>query len=495
MSTASLPLETAAGVAAADDEAALAADTATGQLANGAQEEQIAAREGHEEDLVAGDPPYSKITADIANPLERKPTGMWWFAFLTAFALLVLGGAMVGWTVFVGIGKWGLNRTVGWGFDITNFVFWVGIGHAGTLISAILLLFRQKWRTSIARAAEAMTIFAVICALMFPIIHMGRPWVFFFTMPYPNSRGSLWVNFRSPLLWDVFAITTYFTVSLLFWFVGLIPDLATMRDRAKGLRKKVYSLLALGWSGSMRTWQRYDKACILLAGLATPLVLSVHTVVSFDFATSVIPGWHATIFPPYFVAGAVFSGFAMVITLLLITRKVLHLERYFTDKHFENMAKVIITTGTIVGVAYGTELFMAYYSGNPYERFTFSNRAFGPYSWAYWLMVSCNVLVPQIFWVKRLRRSPLVLFIASIFINIGMWFERFNIIVTSLHRDYLPSSWSMYSPSAVEVGILIGSFGLFFTFFLLFVRGAPVIAFHEVKHTLFEQREEAHHHG
>ncbi|MBI4954772.1 MAG: polysulfide reductase NrfD [Myxococcales bacterium] len=440
-----------------------------------------------------GDPPYSKITKEIAAPLERKPGGLWWISFLAAVGALIIGVVMVWRTIGTGIGLWGLNRTVGWGFDITNFVFWVGIGHAGTLISAILLLFRQKWRTSIARAAEGMTIFAVCCAGIFPIIHMGRPWLGFFMFPYPNSRGPLWVNFRSPLLWDIFAISTYLTISLLFWYVGLIPDFATMRDRASGWQKKIYEFLALGWNGSMSTWQRYEKACILLAGLATPLVLSVHTVVSFDFATSVIPGWHATIFPPYFVAGAVFSGFAMVITLLLISRKVLKLERFFTLKHFENMAKVLLTTGSIVGAAYATELFVAYYGGNPYERFTFWNRAFGPYAWAYWTMVGCNVLVPQIFWWKRARRSVTVLFVAAILINVGMWFERFNIIVTSLHRDFLPSSWTQYAPTITEVGILIGSFGLFFTLFLLFVRGAPVVAFHEVKHTLFEQREEAHH--
>ena len=447
------------------------------------------------EPLVQGDPDYGKITADIAGPLERRATGMWWIAFLVAAACLGLGLTAIGWLLFKGVGTWGLNRTIGWGWGITNFVFWVGIGHAGTLISAILLLFRQRWRTSIARAAEAMTIFAVCCAGMFPIIHMGRPWLAYFMMPYPNARGSLWVNFRSPLLWDVFAISTYLTVSLLFWYVGLIPDLGTMRDRSKGLRKRIYGALALRWDGSTRTWERYEKACLLLAGLATPLVVSVHTVVSFDFATSVIPGWHAPIFPPYFVAGAIFSGFAMVVTLLLITRKVLGLEKYLTDKHMDNMAKVLLTTGMIVGLAYSTEFFMAWYSGNPYEGFTFLNRAFGPYAWAYWTMATCNVIVPQIFWFKKARRSVPILFVGSLLVNVGMWFERFNIVVTSLHRDYLPSSWSYYSASLVEVAILIGSFGLFFTLFLLFVRVAPVIAFHEVKHTLAEQREEAHGHG
>jgi molybdopterin-containing oxidoreductase family membrane subunit len=337
-----------------------------------------------------------------------------------------------------------------------------------------------------------MTIFAVLCAAIFPFIHMGRPWLAFWVFPYPNTRGPISVNFRSPLLWDVFAISTYFTVSLLFWFVGMIPDFGTMRDRAKGFKRRFYALMACGWDGGARTWQRYDKACVLLAGLATPLVVSVHTIVSFDFATSVIPGWHTTIFPPYFVAGAVFSGFAMVITLLLITRSVLHLERFITDAHFDKMAKVLLTTGLLVGFAYATELFIAWYSDNLYERFTFMNRAFGPYRWAYWTMVFCNIVTPQVFWWRRARRSVPLLFAVAVLVNLGMWFERFNIIVISLHRDYLPSSWSHYTPSLVEVGILVGSFGLFFTCFLLFVRLAPVIAFHEIKHTVAEQTEGAH---
>ena len=446
------------------------------------------------EPLVLNEPSYGDITRTIAAPLERRAGRLWWLAFSIAFGCLCLGAWCVKVTVTRGIGTWGLNRTIGWGFAITNFVFWVGIGHAGTLISAILLLLRQRWRTSIARSAEAMTIFAVICAGLFPIIHMGRPWLMLWMFPYPNSR-EIWVNFRSPLLWDVFAISTYFTVSLMFWYVGLIPDLATIRDRARGFRRKIYGWLSLGWDGSRRTWARYEKASLLLAGLATPLVVSVHTVVSFDFATSVIPGWHATIFPPYFVAGAIFSGFAMVLTLLIICRKVMGLEAMITQKHFENMAKVILCTGMLVGVAYTTELFLAWYSGNPYERFTFLNRAFGPYAWAYWLMFSCNVFAPQVFWFKRCRRSIPVLFAISLLVNVGMWFERFNIVVTSLHRDYLPGSWSYYTPSGIELGILLGSFGLFFTLFLLFVRVAPMVAAHEVKHTLAEQREEAHGHA
>jgi molybdopterin-containing oxidoreductase family membrane subunit len=448
-----------------------------------------------QEPLIAGDPSYGEVTDQIAAPLERGAGKLWWIAFLVALSLLALGAGMVTYLIMTGVGTWGLNRTVGWGWGITNFVFWVGIGHAGTLISAILLLFRQRWRTSIARAAEAMTIFAVCCAGIFPIIHTGRPWLAFWMLPYPNSRGSLWVNFRSPLLWDVFAISTYLIVSAMFWYVGLIPDFATMRDRIKsGWRKRVYGVLALRWDGSNRTWKRYEMASLLLAGLCTPLVVSVHTVVSFDFATSVIPGWHAPLFPPYFVAGAIFSGFAMVLTLLLITRKVLGLERYITKKHLDNMAKVLLTTGMIVGFAYSTEFFIAWYSGNPYERFTFLNRAFGPYAWAYWTMAFCNVIVPQMFWFKKARRSLVLLFIASILVNVGMWFERFNIVVTSLHRDFLPSSWTYYTASIVEVSIFIGSFGLFFTLFLLFVRIAPVVAFHEVKHTLAEQKGHVHEH-
>ncbi|MBT7376879.1 MAG: polysulfide reductase NrfD, partial [Candidatus Marinimicrobia bacterium] len=370
-------------------------------------------------------------------------------------------------------------------FDITNFVFWVGIGHAGTLISAILFLFRQKWRTSINRSAEAMTIFAVMCAGIFPIIHMGRPWLAFWMFPYPNGRGPLWINFRSPLAWDVFAIGTYFIISAVFWYYGLIPDLATVRDRSTNkFKKKIFSILSLGWNGSFKVWHRYETVYALLAGLATPLVISVHTVVSFDFATSSIPGWHTTTFPPYFVAGAVFSGFAMVLTLMIIARKTLSLEDYITLNHIENMTKVIIVTGGIVTLSYATEFFMAWYSGNGYEQFVFLNRALGPFSWAYWIMVGCNLITPQFFWFKRIRRNVVIVFILSIFVNIGMWFERFVIIVTSLHRDFLPSSWSSYTPTWVEIGTLIGSFGLFFTLFLLFIRVLPMISMGEVKSVL-----------
>ncbi|MBL9087946.1 MAG: polysulfide reductase NrfD [Planctomycetia bacterium] len=430
---------------------------------------------------ILGDKGPRDITDDVCRPLGRRPGRGWWAAFLVALAMLGVGVASIGYLFVTGIGVWGLNRTVGWAFDITNFVFWVGIGHAGTLISAILLLFRQKWRTSINRSAEAMTIFAVMCAGIFPLIHMGRPWFGYWVFPYPNTRGPLWVNFRSPLLWDVFAIGTYFTISLVFWFVGLIPDLATLRDRATGLRRRVYAALSLGWSGSARSWKRHETVSLLLAGLATPLVVSVHSVVSFDFATSVLPGWHATIFPPYFVAGAVFSGFGMVLTLMLIARKVMGLEAYITKKHVEMMCKVILAMGAIVAFAYATELFMAWWSGNPYERFAFLNRAFGPTGWTYWVMVGCNVVIPQLLWFRRVRANLAVVFVVTLVINVGMWFERFVIICTTLQRDFLPSSWADFSPTLLDIGTFVGSFGLFFTLFLLFCRLVPMIAMAEVK--------------
>lgn len=436
------------------------------------------------EPLINGGKSYHQITEDICAPTERAPSVAWVIAFIIAASFLAFYVFCVAWTVWMGIGSWDLNRTIGWGWDITNFVWWVGIGHAGTLISAILLLFRQKWRTGVNRAAEAMTIFAVICAGQFPLIHMGRLWLAFFIFPYPNTRGPLWVNFNSPLLWDVFAISTYFTVSLVFWYTGLVPDLATVRDRAKGLRRKLYNIASFGWTGAAKHWQRWESLSLVLAGLATPLVLSVHTIVSFDFATSVIPGWHTTIFPPYFVAGAIFSGFAMVQTLMVISRKVLNLKEYITIAHIESMNKVILLTGTIVGVAYLTELFIAWYSGYVYEQFAFYNRALGPYWWSYFGMMTCNVLSPQIFWVKRFRRSIFVTFLMSIFVNIGMWFERFVIIATTLARDYLPSSWSYYVPTWVEIGLFVGTLGLFFTLFLIFTRLAPVVAIAEVKSIL-----------
>lgn len=436
------------------------------------------------EPLVTGGKTYHQITEDLCAPTERAPSPAWVFAFIVALIALTIGIVSIIYTIWVGIGSWNLNRTIGWGWDITNFVWWIGIGHAGTLISAILLLFRQKWRTGVNRAAEAMTIFAVICAALFPGIHVGRIWVVFFFFPYPNTRGPLWPNFNSPLLWDLFAISTYFTVSLLFWYTGLVPDFATVRDRAKGIRKKLYNMLSFGWTGNAKHWQRWESLSLVLAGLATPLVLSVHTIVSFDFATSVIPGWHTTIFPPYFVAGAIFSGFAMVQTLMVITRKVLKLQDYITIGHIESMNKVILLTGTIVGVAYLTELFVAWYSGYVYEQFAFFNRALGPYWWSYFGMMACNVLSPQVFWFKKIRRSVTWTFVMSIFVNIGMWFERFVIIATTLARDYLPSSWSFYVPTIVEVGIFVGTLGIFFTFYLLFTRVAPVVAIAEIKHIL-----------
>ena len=361
--------------------------------------------------LVTGGKTYHDVTHDISRQVEGKPSLLWFLAFLTAAGVLGLGAIALVATLWEGIGMWGLNKTVGWAWDITNFVWWVGIGHAGTLISAVLLLFRQKWRTSINRAAEAMTIFAVICAAQFPIIHMGRPWLgAYWALPLPNTFGSLWVNFNSPLLWDVFAISTYFSVSLVFWYIGLIPDFATIRDRATGLRKIIYGALSFGWDGAAKTWMRYESVSLILAGLATPLVLSVHTIVSFDFATSVIPGWHTTIFPPYFVAGAIFSGFAMVLTLMIITRKVFKLEDYITIGHIELMNIVIIITGSIVGIAYITEFFIAWYSGVEAEQYAFINRATGPYWWAYWSMMTCNVISPQLFWIKKIRTSIPIVF-------------------------------------------------------------------------------------
>ena len=432
---------------------------------------------------IEGTPSLHRITTDISRPMEARPGRGWWICFAISVAAVLNLLGMVTYLFAKGIGIWGLNNSVGWAFDITNFVFWIGIGHAGTLISAILLLFRQKWRTSINRSAEAMTIFAVMCAGLFPLIHMGRPWDAFFIFPYfPNQRGPLWVNFRSPLVWDVFAISTYFTISLVFWYLGMIPDLATLRDRATtGIKKLVFRILSMGWNGSQRTWSRYEIVSLVLAALATPLVLSVHSIVSTDFATSLVPGWHTTIFPPYFVAGAIYSGFGMVLTLLIITRQTMHLERYITLNHLEAMAKVILLTGSLVGYAYATEFFNAWYSGNVHERFHFINRATGPYAWCFYLMVLCNVLTPQIFWWKRARRNIPLLFVASILINVGMWFERFVIIVVGLHRNFLPSAWGMFYPTVFDIGILVGVFGLFFTLFLLFIRALPMIAMWEVK--------------
>ena len=436
--------------------------------------------------LVEGNPTFGAITDKISSIVENKPPSGWLIAFLFSLSLLLVLKGSILYLIWEGTGIWGLNNPVGWGWAIVNFVFWVGIGHAGTLISAVLFIFRQKWRTAINRFAEAMTLFAVMCALIFPGIHVGRVWVAYYMFPIPNQMG-MWPNFRSPLLWDIFAVGTYFAVSLLFWYVGLIPDFATLRDRAKTRTKKiVYGILSLGWRSSNRHWQNYELAYLMLAGLSTPLVLSVHSIVSTDFAVSLLPGWHTTIFPPYFVAGAIFSGFAMVITLAIPVRKIYGLESIITIGHLEKMAKIMLVTGSMVGYAYSMEFFIAWYSGNTFESFAFVNRAFGPYWWAYWIMISCNVIVPQLFWSKTLRTSVPVLFIASIFANIGMWFERFVIVVSSLSRDYLPANWDYYTPTIWDISLLIGSFGLFFTLFLLFLRFVPMIAISEIKGVLPE---------
>src|SRR5678815_4465288 len=424
---------------------------------------------------------YGWLTERIAGAVENRAPRWWWVAFALTSAIAGFGLFCLGYQISTGVGTWGLNHPVGWAWDITNFVFWIGIGHAGTLISAILFLLRQKWRTSINRAAEAMTIFAVMCAGIFPLIHIGRIWLGWWLLPIPNAN-SIWPQFRSPLLWDVFAVSTYFTVSLLFWYMGLIPDLATMRDRARTrIRKILYGLGALGWTGSNRHWSNYEKAYLLLAGLSTPLVLSVHSIVSFDFAVSQVPGWHTTIFPPYFVAGAIFSGFGMVLTLLIPLRTVCRLQDVITVRHVELMCKVLLATGSMVGYAYGMEFFIAWYGGNPYELYAFKNRAFGPYWWSYWAMITCNVVSPHFFWFKKLRTNMWFVFAISIVVNIGMWFERFVIIVTSLHRDYIPANWAYYSPSWVDIWTYIGTIGLFMTLFLLFVRFLPLINIAEVK--------------
>jgi len=420
------------------------------------------------------------ITERVAAPIEWKTPIGWWIFFIVSAIFAASYGASTAYLVWEGTGIWGLSSPVFWGWAIVNFVFWVGIGHAGTLISAVLFLFRQKWRTSINRFSEAMTLFAVACALSFPTIHVGRIWLLYWVAPLPNSMLA-WPNFRSPLLWDVFAVSIYGSVSLLFWYVGLIPDLATMRDRVSSkIGKFAYGVFALGWRGSTRHWRHYEVAYLLLAGLATPLVLSVHSVVSFDFAVSQLPGWHTTIFPPYFVAGAIFSGFGMVLTLMLISRVIFKMENIVTLHHIDNMAKVVLLTGSIVGYAYAMEFFVAWYSGSQYELFAFVNRATGPYASAYWTMVICNVVIPQVLWFQKVRHNIPALFIISIFVNIGMWFERYVIVIT-LTRDFLPSSWGHYSPTFWDVAALLGSFGLFFTLFSLFVRFLPMIAIAEVK--------------
>jgi molybdopterin-containing oxidoreductase family membrane subunit len=412
---------------------------------------------------------------------DRKPPRLWFIAFAFTSALATLGLALVGYTFYTGIGVWGNTSPVFWAFDIINFVFWVGIGHAGTLISAILFLFRRRWRNSIARFAEAMTLMALVCAAMFPLIHTGRPWFDFWLIPYPNQRA-LWVNFRSPLMWDVFAVNTYFAVSVLFWYLGLLPDLATMRERtANRFRRMAYTIASLGWRNSARHWQHYEKAYLLLAGLATGLVLSVHSVVSFDFATSLVPGWHMTIFPPYFVTGAIFAGFAMVVLVMVVVRKVMDVRDLITEYHMDVMNKVILTMSCLMGYSYFMEGFTAWYSMNPYIHTTFVRYVWGPSGWAGWVTLACNVLIPQLFWFPKMRRSVSAMVFVCLAVTLGMWMERFVIIVSSLQNDYLPSAWHMYRPTLVDFGILAGTFGIFFSLALLFARVLPIVSTTEVK--------------
>jgi len=437
---------------------------------------------------------YATITDKISSiVLLQKTRRGWWFGFAIAFTLLMILNIAIGYLLMVGVGIWGINIPIGWGFAIVNFVWWIGIGHAGTLNSAFLLLMRQTWRQSINRFAEAMTLFAVSCAGLFPLLHMGRPWVFYWMLPYPDTMGT-WPQFRSPLVWDVFAVSTYATISLLFWFVGLIPDLATLRDRAKArLPRVVYGFLAMGWRGSAMHWHRYEMAYLLLAGLATPLVVSVHTVVSFDFTLGVIPGWHSTIFPPYFVAGAIYSGFAMVLTLAIPLRKFYGLEDFVTLRHLDNMAKILMATGLIVAYGYMMETFMAFYSGNTYDRYMIMNRMTGPYAPVYWLLILCNIAIPLgTLWSSKIRQNVGALFVISLVVQTGMWLERFVIVVTSLHRDFLPSSWGMYYPTRWDWATYLGTIGLFFTLFLLFIRYLPMISIFEMRglaHELEEKKD------
>jgi Ni/Fe-hydrogenase subunit HybB-like protein len=441
--------------------------------------------------LLAPGHTFESVTDKIsAIVLTRGAPRGWWIGFLLAFALVMVMIYSIIYLFAVGVGIWGVNIPVGWGFAIINFVWWIGIGHAGTLISAILLLLNQPWRTSINRFAEAMTLFAVACAVFFPLLHLGRPWVAQWLFPYPNTMG-VWPQFRSPLMWDVFAVSTYGLVSLMFWFVGLIPDLATLRDRSRSrVGRTVYGFLAMGWRGSAIHWHRYHTAYFLLAGLATPLVVSVHTVVSLDFATSIMPGWHATIFPPYFVAGAIYSGFAMVLTLAIPLRAVYGLRDFITDSHLDKMAKVMLATGLMVAYGYAMEAFFGWYSANSYEEYMIKNRMTGPYALGYWTLILCNVIVPQFLWSKYVRRTPVLLFLVAIVANVGMWLERFIIVVTSLHRDYLPSSWGMYYPTIWDWGLYLGTIGFFFALLFLFIRFLPMISIFEMRE-LVEQVEEA----
>lgn len=432
--------------------------------------------------LIAGGETWASVTENIARlPLDRPRTQFWWIGFLAAFAVLMLLLVSITWLLVKGIGVWGVNIPVAWGFAIVNFVWWIGIGHAGTFISAILFLLHQKWRTSINRFTEAMTLFAVACAGLFPFLHMGRPQYFYWMLPYPDTMG-LWPQFRSPLVWDVFAVSTYATVSLVFWYVGLLPDLATLRDRATSVGKqRLYGIMSFGWRGDARHWRHYEKVYLVLAGLATPLVVSVHSIVGMDFAVAQVPGWHSTIFPPYFVAGAIYSGFAMVLTLVIPLRSLYSLKNYITDRHLELMAKVLMATGWMVAYGYFSEFFTAWYSGDEFERFLSLNRVIGPYAGQFWALVACNLIAPQFLWSRRLRRSPLALFFIALIINVGMWLERFVIVVTSLHRDFLPSSWGMYHPTFWDWSTFIGTFGLFFALLFLFIRFLPAIAMAEMR--------------
>jgi molybdopterin-containing oxidoreductase family membrane subunit len=445
---------------------------------------------GYPSSLLASGETYESVTDTIGSIVltKKQPPG-WLLGFSVAFLLLMLFFAAVSWLFYKGVGIWGINIPVAWGFAIVNFVWWIGIGHAGTFISAILLLLHQKWRTSINRFTEAMTLFAVACAGMFPLLHLGRPWVFFWILPYPDTMG-LWPQFRSPLVWDVFAVSTYFTVSLIFWYVGLIPDLATLRDRAATRGKQlIYGVLALGWRGSARHWQRHQMAYLLLAGLATPLVLSVHSVVSFDFSVAMLPGWHSTIFPPYFVAGAIFSGFAMVLNIIIPVRKIYHLENIITMRHLNNAANVMLATGMMVAYGYIMEAFMAWYSGDIFEQYMMANRALGPYGWVFWLLMLFNVLAPQALWSRRVRTNVVALFFVALSVNIGMWVERFVIVITSLHRDFVPSSWGMFYPTVWDWATLFGSVGLFLTLLFIFIRFLPMISITEVRELVAEKKE------
>ncbi len=433
--------------------------------------------------LVLGNKSYGQVSSDIIAPIDRRPPAWWKISFGISLALLALGLWAMYVTVTKGIGTWGVNNTVGWGWAIINFVWWIGIGHAGTAFSIFLLILRQKWRTSINRAAEAMTVFAVGAAALFPAIHMGRIWNFFFIFPYPNTRGPLWVNFNSPLFWDFVAITAYLLISFSFWYFGMVPDFATIRDKAKNkIKKSIYGVLAFGWTGSTKQWLRFEGLSYVLGGIAAVLVVSVHSIVSTDFAVGVIPGWHTTIFPPYFVIGAIFSGFAMVMTLMITIRKLYKLEDFVTDSHLDAIARILIFISLIMGTAYGTEVFVAWYSGYEYEIFTFfHNRITGDYTFMFWAMVVCNAIIPQLFWIKKVRRNLWAMFTISIIINIGMWYERFNIVITSLSKDFLPSSWASYQPTFVEVAIYLGTIGLFLAGVLIFFKFIPMIAISEVK--------------